>query len=83
MPSPTSGYFSATTDASPKRHKVVIDRTRMILRTAGVNCDGETAHAFELAGSTTESIHLNRLLENPKTQERIAHMLQTGRPLRN
>ena len=38
----------------------------LILRTAGVNCDGETAHAFELAGSTIELIHINRLLENPK-----------------
>src|SRR5947207_2016632 len=37
----------------------------LILRTAGVNCDAETAHAFELAGSTSESIHVNRLLENP------------------
>jgi phosphoribosylformylglycinamidine synthase len=37
----------------------------LILRTAGVNCDAETAHAFEMAGSTTKSIHVNRLLENP------------------
>ena len=33
--SPASGYFSATTAATPKRHKVVIDRKRMILRTVG------------------------------------------------
>jgi phosphoribosylformylglycinamidine synthase subunit PurQ / glutaminase len=38
----------------------------LILRTAGVNCDGETAHAFELAGSSTELLHVNRLLENPR-----------------
>ncbi len=38
----------------------------LILRTAGVNCDRETAHAFELAGSAVEFIHVNRLLENPK-----------------
>ena len=37
----------------------------LILRTAGTNCDGETAHAFELAGSDVERVHLNRLLENP------------------
>jgi phosphoribosylformylglycinamidine synthase len=37
----------------------------LILRTAGTNCDKETAHAFELAGATTEAVHLNRLLENP------------------
>ena len=38
----------------------------LILRTAGTNCDGETAHAFELAGATPEKVHLNRILENPK-----------------
>lgn len=37
----------------------------LILRTAGTNCDAETAHAFELAGATAESVHLNRVLENP------------------
>lgn len=36
----------------------------LILRTAGTNCDRETAHAFELAGATTEFLHINRLLEN-------------------
>ena len=36
-----------------------------ILRTAGTNCDGETAHAFERAGATPEFVHINRLLENP------------------
>ncbi len=38
----------------------------LILRSAGTNCDGETAYAFERAGATTESIHINRLLESPK-----------------
>src|SRR3954453_581933 len=37
----------------------------LVLRTAGTNCDGETAHAFELAGATAERVHLNRILENP------------------
>lgn len=37
----------------------------LILRTAGTNCDKETAHAFELAGATTEAIHINRLLAEP------------------
>ena len=35
IPRPTSGCFSATTAAAPKRHNVVSDRTRMILRTFG------------------------------------------------
>jgi phosphoribosylformylglycinamidine synthase len=37
----------------------------LILRTAGTNCDAETAHAFELAGSEPRRIHLNRVLERP------------------
>ncbi|HSU69468.1 MAG TPA: phosphoribosylformylglycinamidine synthase I [Tepidisphaeraceae bacterium] len=38
----------------------------LILRTAGTNCDGETAYAFELAGATTEKVHVNRLVQNPR-----------------
>ncbi len=37
----------------------------LILRTAGTNCDVETARAFELAGSQPVLLHTNRLLENP------------------
>jgi phosphoribosylformylglycinamidine synthase len=37
----------------------------LILRAAGTNCDVETAHAFELAGSEPRFVHVNRLLENP------------------
>lgn len=36
----------------------------LILRTAGTNCDLETAYAFERAGSDPAFLHLNRLLEN-------------------
>ncbi len=36
----------------------------LILRTAGTNCDLETAHAFARAGSEPVFMHLNRLLEN-------------------
>ncbi len=39
----------------------------LILRTAGTNCDEETAHAFDLAGSIAERVHLNRILQNPAT----------------
>jgi phosphoribosylformylglycinamidine synthase I len=38
----------------------------LILRTAGTNCDKETAHAFELAGASTTFLHINRLVENPR-----------------
>ena len=39
--------------------------TTLILRTAGVNCDAETAYAFELAGARSELVHINRLVEEP------------------
>jgi len=38
----------------------------LILRSAGTNCDSETAHAFAIAGAAPESLHVNRLLENPR-----------------
>ena len=38
----------------------------LVLRTAGTNCDTETAYAFELAGATTQSVHVNQLLQNPR-----------------
>jgi phosphoribosylformylglycinamidine synthase len=37
----------------------------LILRAPGTNCDGETAHAFQLAGARTDVLHINRLLEEP------------------
>ncbi len=37
----------------------------LILRAPGTNCDGETAHAFSLAGGRAELLHVNRLLERP------------------
>lgn len=32
---------------------------------AGVNCDVETAHAFELAGAVAERVHVNDIIERP------------------
>lgn len=37
----------------------------LLLRTAGTNCDRELALAFEMAGSHVDTVHINRLLENP------------------
>lgn len=37
----------------------------LILRGPGTNCDWETAHAFEMAGSQTQRVHINALLETP------------------
>ncbi|MGH7178805.1 MAG: phosphoribosylformylglycinamidine synthase I [Tepidisphaeraceae bacterium] len=39
----------------------------LILRSAGTNCDMETAHAFTLAGADPHRLHVNRLLENPRS----------------
>jgi phosphoribosylformylglycinamidine synthase len=41
----------------------------LVLRTAGSNCDQETAFAFEQAGSDAQRVHLNRILESPQTLE--------------
>ena len=38
----------------------------LILTGFGINCDHETAHAFERAGATAERIHLNDLAEAPE-----------------
>jgi phosphoribosylformylglycinamidine synthase I len=38
----------------------------LILRAPGTNCDVETAYAFERAGAAPTTLHLNRVLENPR-----------------
>src|SRR4051794_23155020 len=43
----------------------------LILRSAGTNCDVETAYAFELAGAAPESVHVNKLLQDPALLERF------------
>lgn len=50
----------------------------LILRTAGTNCDGETAHAFELAGATAEAVHLNRVLKDPRILDDFQLMALPG-----
>jgi phosphoribosylformylglycinamidine synthase len=40
--------------------------TALIIRTAGTNCDRELAHAFELAGSETRTVHLSKLIDSPQ-----------------
>jgi phosphoribosylformylglycinamidine synthase len=41
----------------------------MVLRTAGTNCDYETVFAFQLAGSQVDSVHVNRLMGEPRLLE--------------
>lgn len=38
----------------------------IILRTAGTNCDKETAFAFETAGASAELVHINQLASDEK-----------------
>ena len=38
----------------------------LILTGFGINCDAETAHAFERAGAAAERVHLNDLAQDPQ-----------------
>jgi len=38
----------------------------LVLRAAGINCDEETAFAWEKAGAEARRIHVKRLIESPK-----------------
>lgn len=38
----------------------------LVLRTAGTNCDGETAFAFDYVGASAELIHINEIKRNQK-----------------
>jgi phosphoribosylformylglycinamidine synthase I len=37
----------------------------LVLRAAGINCDGETVRALEMAGARTDLVHLERILSEP------------------
>ena len=37
----------------------------IVIGAAGVNCDMESQHAFELAGASADRVHINRVIENP------------------
>lgn len=39
----------------------------LVLRTAGTNCDYETAFSFESVGADVTLLHINRLIEKPNT----------------
>ncbi len=50
----------------------------LILRAPGTNCDKESAFAFEKAGAKCETLHVNRLLENPRLVERFQILCLPG-----
>ena len=39
----------------------------LVLRAPGINCDRETAHACRLAGFETDLLHINRLIQEPRS----------------
>ncbi len=41
----------------------------LVLLAAGINCDRETALAFELAGAVADRVHINDIVANPKLLE--------------
>lgn len=43
----------------------------LVITTAGINCDLELGHAFELAGAAAEFVHLNRLMAEPGLIDRF------------
>ncbi|MCI0343141.1 MAG: phosphoribosylformylglycinamidine synthase I [Planctomycetales bacterium] len=49
-----------------------------ILRAAGTNCDRETAAAVERAGGLPVTVHVNRLLENPRLAREFGVLVVPG-----
>ncbi|MSR55668.1 MAG: phosphoribosylformylglycinamidine synthase subunit PurQ [Gemmataceae bacterium] len=50
----------------------------LILRAPGTNCDEEAQYAFELAGTTADRVHINRLRENPATLHHYQILMVPG-----
>lgn len=50
----------------------------LVLRTAGTNCDAETAHAFRLAGAAVESLHVGALLSGERRLEEFSVLAVPG-----
>ncbi|HRX85913.1 MAG TPA: phosphoribosylformylglycinamidine synthase subunit PurQ [Phycisphaerae bacterium] len=50
----------------------------IVLRAAGINCEAETLHAWELAGARGDIVHVNRVLEQPRLLERYAALTIPG-----
>jgi phosphoribosylformylglycinamidine synthase len=41
----------------------------IVLRAAGINCEAETLHAWEIAGAAGDIVHVNRVLDQPALLE--------------
>ena len=52
---------------------------RVLLPTGfGINCEAETAHAFELVGAEVDALHLNDVIENPSGLARARILALAG-----
>jgi len=49
-----------------------------ILRSAGTNCDAETASAFKLAGADTELVHINSLIKGARSLDEFQILALSG-----
>jgi phosphoribosylformylglycinamidine synthase len=54
------------------------DVKAIVLRAAGINCDLETQHAFELAGAQADRVHINRMIEDKSLLEQYQIMVIPG-----
>ena len=50
----------------------------LVLRTAGINCDGETVRALELAGAEVDLVHLKRVLAEPARLDEYSLLVIPG-----
>lgn len=50
----------------------------LVLRTAGINCDFETVHAFELAGAAVEKLHVHVLLDGTRRLDEFDILVVPG-----
>jgi len=50
----------------------------LVLRTAGINCDGETVRALELAGARVSLVHLQRVLDEPARLDDLSLLVIPG-----
>jgi len=50
----------------------------LVLRAAGINCDGETVRALEMAGARTGLVHLARVLEDPTLLDAFSLLVLPG-----
>ena len=75
MGNPTNASESATRNAQPATRNAV---SALILTGYGLNCDYETAYAFELAGAKAVCVHINKLIEGSVELDQFQIMVFGG-----